>query len=337
MKYDTWEIMQGDVRERLADLPDNSIHCVVTSPPYFGLRDYGVEGQIGLELTPSEFVATMVQVFREVRRVLRPDGTCWLVLGDSYYSGRCQPDRMGLKPKDLILMLARVAIALQDDGWWVRSNIAWCKRSPMPEPVRDRPTTAHEHIFLLSKSERYFYDAEAVRVPSGASPGGDFSRAYAAAQPNHGAMRTDRPAATGSRNLWDYWSDEDDVWLLSAEPQRAGHFATFPTEIPRRAILAGTSAHGCCVECGAPWRRVVIASDGTDRRETTGWEPTCSHNAAVMPCTVLDPFSGSGTTVKVALRLQRRAIGIELNPDYLAMSERIIRNDSPLFNCVEAA
>src|SRR3972149_5665443 len=186
----TVRIIKGDCRDVLKTLPDESVHCVVTSPPYWGLRDYGVEDQIGLEPTPQAFVAELVQTFAEVSRVLRSDGTLWLNLGDSYAaspkgnmngqdksgltSTRTQENSpvginklaVGLKPKDLCMIPARVALALQAEGWWLRSEITWCKRAPMPESVRDRPTSATEKIFLLSKSERYYYDAEAVRETS---------------------------------------------------------------------------------------------------------------------------------------------------------------------------
>ena len=175
-------ILCGDVRDRLAELPDESVHCVVTSPPYWGLRDYGVPGQLGLEPTPDEYVATMVEVFRDVRRVLRRDGTLWLNMGDCYASNRAtgggsptgnirgrepMPKMvpLGLKPKDLVGMPWRVALALQGDGWWLRSDIVWSKPSPMPESVRDRPTRAHEYVFLLARSRRYYYDADSIREP----------------------------------------------------------------------------------------------------------------------------------------------------------------------------
>lgn len=199
-------ILEGDCREVLRTLPDASVQCVVTSPPYYGLRDYGVAGQLGLEATPDAYIATMVEVFREVRRVLRPDGTCWVNMGDSYASGtkgsggtgkstlmmdgreemkriatadrsnaaaKFEPRRFdmgGAKPKDLLMMPARLALALQADGWWLRSDIIWAKPNPMPESVTDRPTNAHEHIFLLTKSARYFYDADAVREEALAAP-----------------------------------------------------------------------------------------------------------------------------------------------------------------------
>lgn len=185
----TVRILVGDVMDRLRGFPDGSVHCVVTSPPYYALRDYGVEGQLGLEATPEEYVAKMVEVFREVRRVLRDDGTCWVNLGDSYVSdggagvqgkhgnraSRSHTQRAlltntairaSLKPKDLLMMPARIALALQADGWWLRQDIIWQKKNPMPESVRDRCTKAHEYLFLLAKSERYYYDAEAIAEPS---------------------------------------------------------------------------------------------------------------------------------------------------------------------------
>jgi DNA modification methylase len=450
-----YDILQGDVLARLADLPDNSVHCVVTSPPYFGLRDYGtgqweggsaecqhkqgggrdntvktapalvaqdgyesafrsgtayinqgeayrdvcgkcgahrIDRQIGLEPTPAEFIETMVSVFREVRRVLRPDGTCWLNMGDSYANaGQTGGDRRGtlheggkpaytpiagLKPKDLLMMPARVALALQAEGWWIRSEITWAKRAPMPESVRDRPTSATEKIYLLTKSERYFYDADAVREPQadparGASgqrvtlkderPQDGVRNRTLNEIDRNGNQRAYNPAG---RNMWNYW-------LLGPEPYAAAHFATFPTEIPRRCISAGTSEHGCCGACGAPWRRVVERThppnevftkrhapvDGyvysgsihngewkghgqklqdwrnANPDRTVGWEPTCRcEGAGVVPCTVLDPFAGAGTTLMVALRLGRRALGIELNPEYIAMSRRRIESDPQAMN-----
>jgi DNA modification methylase len=181
----TVRILIGDVREQLRTLADNSVHCCVTSPPYWNLRDYGVEGQIGLEATPAEFIATMVDVFEEVRRVLRPDATCWINMGDSYATSATSPHQsrahlsggddlnptfrpcvpLGLKAKDLCMMPHRLAIALQDAGWWVRQDICWSKPNPMPESVRDRCTKSHEYIFLLAKSAQYYYDAEAIKEP----------------------------------------------------------------------------------------------------------------------------------------------------------------------------
>lgn len=369
-------ILVGDTIAMMNTMPESSVHCCVTSPPYWGLRDYGVDGQIGLEDTPEAFIGKMVDVFRAVRRVLRDDGTLWLNLGDSYNAGTSakrkkpktsvdvggwndaeidggarinDPTR---KTKDLCMMPWRVALALQADGWWIRSVIVWAKKSPMPESVTDRPTSSWEPIFLMAKSERYFYDAEAVkeeatpagkRGPSNKSAGklgGELAGAY-------NNRRADFRAECGgvqSRN-------QRNVWHLGPEPYSEAHFATFPTEIPRRAIKAGTSEKGCCPACGAPYRRVVERTqvlrdrpnaltkrDGTNGTgnhcantvagvdvRTTGWHPTCGCAAgAPVPCVVLDPFLGSGTTVAVARELGRHGVGCELNPEYAELARRRI-------------
>jgi DNA modification methylase len=357
-------IVQADARN--IPLADGSVQCVVTSPPYWGLRDYGVAGQIGLETTPEAFVATMVQVFREVKRVLRDDGTLWLNLGDSYaHNGACgggspdgprkprETDRAkqeqmkyrvpdGLKPKDLCGMPWRVAFALQADGWYLRSDIIWAKPNPMPESVTDRPTRSHEYLFLLAKSERYFYDADAIREEGSGLNGGGFSRSYAEAQPNHGGMRLERPEVSG-RN-------KRDVWTVNSEPTPEAHFATFPQRLIEPCILAGTSEKGCCAECGAPRVRVTESefvklanrrptrkavqpgadmadinshnAMGYNRVTTTGWQPSCTHDAASIPCVVFDPFLGSGTVGKVCERLGRRWAGLELSGDYISIARK---------------
>jgi DNA modification methylase len=340
-------ILNCDVLEGLAQLADESVHCVVTSPPYWGLRDYGVDGQIGLEATPAAFVARMVEVFREVRRVLRKDGTCWMNLGDSYLNAKGQAGgvdpkqparRHGLRPqdvsiagikrKDLIGVPWRVAFALQADGWRLRQDIIWHKPNPMPESVADRCTKSHEYLFLLTKSERYFYDAEAIKEraeyagpnapASQASPYGQgFTRradelkrigvkgnsktfrggVYTnnAAQNNSAIMERDSvgngPNETLSRN-------KRSVWTIATAPFAEAHFATFPPELPEICIKAGCPVGG----------------------------------------TVLDPFGGAGTTGLVADRLQRNAILIELNPEYAAMAWRRIHGDrGGLLDLMEAA
>ncbi len=383
-------IIIGDVLDGLRSLNAGSVHCCVTSPPYFGLRDYGVEGQIGLEATPDEFVAKMVEVFREVRRVLRDDGTCFLNLGDSYNSaasgqngmsgtldggkpcggngttaGR-RPLHRGLKPKDLCMMPWRVALALQADGWWIRSVICWAKKSPMPESCRDRPTSSWEPIFLLTKSERYFYDAEAVKEKSETTV---CRRTQPTDEYRNGKTPSEvvgRPVQRGGKSLaYAYpngipFRNLRNVWHLGPEPYRECHFATFPTEIPRRAIKAGTSEKGCCPKCGAGWVRQIEAwhenpgnrttngprhkskNDGElgsacydqrlERRvRTLGWSPSCECSGGEpVPCLVLDPFLGSGTTVAVARELGRHGVGIELNPAYAELARvRIGKAEKP--------
>lgn len=294
----------GDVRAALREMPAESVQTVVTSPPYWGLRDYGIAGQLGLEETPAEYVANLVEVFREIWRVLRPDGTAWLNLGDSYagYHGNSnhviptsstngwtngynenlrggqRPQDIGLKPKDLVGIPWRVALALQADGWWLRSDIIWSKPNPMPESVTDRPTRAHEYIFLLTKRERYFYDADAVREPSthpvGAKRG---PKVYT----DGGYFRNGEGASTlGGGNP--VGRNRRTVWAISTKPFPEAHFATFPPEIPRTCILAGSRPGDV----------------------------------------VLDPFHGSGTTMQVALELGRQYVGCDLNPEYVAMSMR---------------
>ncbi len=365
-------ILGGDVFERLAQLPDESVHCVVTSPPYWGLRAYGEdEKMIGLEETFEEHMDVLVRVFREVRRVLRSDGTCWLNHGDSYYSGgrgsigageKQQTNNgsltskrvaipTGLKPKDLMMMPARVALALQSDGWWLRSEIVWSKPNPMPESVTDRPTSAHEKVFLLTKSAKYFYNAEAVRKPvqvletRGFRPG-----VYGGAPPGN-PRKTDKQRGHSRRGFngrWDEMSKAEqeamganlrNVWTISTFGYPEAHFATFPPKLVEPCIKAGTSEEGCCGECGAPWARkthVAYRNPGFARRlekqvTTVSWQPTCEHDVELVPCTVLDPFGGSGTVGLVAQGLGRDAILIELNPDYAEMARRRIHDDAPLF------
>lgn len=375
----------GDVREALATLPPESVHCVVTSPPYFGLRDYGVAGQIGLEPSVEEYVATMVEVFRAVRRVLRKDGTCWLNIGDSYngsggsggdyrtgglkegqpkFPGRHLSD---LKPKDLIGMPWRVAFALQADGWYLRADVVWAKTAPMPESVTDRPTRSHEYVFLLAKSKRYFYDADAIAEPSvSVDPTPDTIRPSGERSPN-GSERKRGPLNWGVTPIGipgEYAGrvrspnvgaglltrNRRDVWLLGPEPFLGAHFATMPQNLIEPPILAGCPEK-VCAECGAPWTRIVVRSERSDRSDAgrshstaaqrrgknpppeKGWQteradlgcrPTCDCGSQAIGGTVLDPFGGSGTVSLVARRLGRSSVYIDLNPDYLDMAlERV--------------
>ncbi|HKX41335.1 MAG TPA: site-specific DNA-methyltransferase [Burkholderiaceae bacterium] len=309
-------ILHGDCRDVMASLPDQSLHCCVTSPPYFGLRDYGHDDQIGLESSPAEYVEQLVAVFREVRRVLRDDGTLWLNLGDSYAAttkgssgngekqrsnaGTLLTDRSwripdGLKPKDLVGIPWRVAFALQADGWWLRQDIIWHKPNPMPESVRDRCTKAHEYLFLLAKSERYYFDADAIAEASvdpdvtakryESAFGGEKARAPVG---NAGIDTRTRPQGmrefAGKRN-------KRSVWSITTQPYSESHFATMPPDLAETCIKAGCPAGGI----------------------------------------VLDPFGGAGTTGLVADRLQRSAIVVELNPAYVAMARDRIQGDAPLF------
>jgi DNA modification methylase len=432
-------ILQGNVIDVLRRLPPESVHCVVTSPPYWGLRDYGIPavlwggdascphdwervpprqrrspedvqnprsiqashrganvklpmtrscplcggwfGQLGLEPDPQLFVDHIAAVFDEVRRVLRPDGTLWLNLGDTYHTdspvrrssaeafspawdpsqtrsrgGNRRPAvHLGsLKPKDLVGIPWRVAFELQRRGWWLRADCIWAKKNPMPEPSRDRPVHAHEYVFLLTRSRRYFYDGEAVREPLQASslrrlkhhlPNPVDNPRYRSKHPDGDFRRFPMLGNTdpGGRNL-------RSVWSLATQPYTGAHFATFPESLPEICIRAGTSQRGACRACGAPWIRHIrvegggighdwhpikslalgrgqgIAApgmaDGTYHRIDLGFRKHCPcPTRDVVPCVVLDPFVGSGTVLAVARRLGRASVGIDLNPEYVALAK----------------
>jgi DNA modification methylase len=359
----------GDCREVLKTLPNESVHCIVTSPPYFGLRDYGIAGQIGLEPTSDEYVAQMVAVFHEVRRVLREDGTAWLNLGDSYV-GQGLPgwrpgneDKnngasnkngcgyvAGLKPKDLIGIPWRVAFALQADGWWLRQDIIWSKRNPMPESATDRCTKAHEYIFLLSKSAKYYYDAGAIAEPS-AYPG-DNRAERADLRKAIEPMCIDNGSRNRTGNPTGETRNKRSVWEISTQPFSEAHFATFPPALIEPCILAGCPDK-CCVKCGAPHRKIIECDEPMGRKDNGGESdgfvdfglvragtrnkiiigsiPSCQCNAGTVPGTCLDPFGGAGTTGLVADRLGRDAILIELNEAYADMARNRIEQDAPLF------
>ena len=351
-------------------------HRDATPPRVCSCGARRVDRQIGLEATPDEYLATMVAVFREVRRVLRPDGTLWLNMGDSYSTGgagknfrnspnanrdgtadtkapRCVLNGAdGLAPKQLLMMPARLALALQADGWWVRSDIIWAKPNPMPESCRDRPTSAYEHVFLLTKRATYFYDAEAVRETN-SNPALSECITDWRERPGNGEW----PSGTGGR-MGSVQSGRNcrNVWSIATHAYPAAHFATYPPELAERCIRAGTSERGCCAACGAPWRRETDKRFTTTRGQkegggagldatsrwagwgngvtdvtTTGWAASCACAADVVPATVLDVFAGAGTTLLVADRLQRNAIGIELNAAYTTMAMDRCRADAPLF------
>lgn len=318
-------ILEGDCRDRLRELPDGSVNTCVTSPPYFGLRDYGHEGQMGLEPTPDEFVSGMVEVFREVRRVLRDDGTLWLNIGDSYagswgnYGGqnrgkgdgqreinsgslidnpayhgteRLRPPTSnkieGVKPKDLIGIPWMLAFALRADGWYLRQDIIWSKPNPMPESVRDRCTKAHEYLFLLSKGPRYYFDAEAIAESSV-----KFANEGPRGRTKQDGEGYDDAKARGFGNQCQVTETRNkrSVWEVTTQPFKGAHFATFPPALIEPCIKAG------CPEGG----------------------------------TVLDPFFGAGTTGLVADRLGRDCIGIELNPEYAEIARNRLIGDAGMF------
>ncbi|NWB20135.1 MULTISPECIES: site-specific DNA-methyltransferase [unclassified Pseudomonas] len=335
-------VLIGDCIESMRTLPGKSVQMCVTSPPYYGLRDYGVDGQIGLEETPAEFIARLVEVFREVRRVLRDDGTAWVNMGDSYASGgrggggsfmaeradgawqgkgqatgwRSAP--AGFKHKDLMGMPWRLAFALQDDGWYLRQDIIWHKPNPMPESVRDRCTKAHEYIFLLSKSPKYFYDQSAILEPCSPNTHNRLSQDVLAQigsdRANGGAKTNGNMKAVARKPNgvgWGHGTDNKErcrgrikdnesmdsalaempsernkrtVWTVPTHSFKGAHFATFPPDLIRPCILAGAPRGGV----------------------------------------VLDPFGGAGTTAVVAMQEGRKSILCELNPEYAAMAERRI-------------
>jgi len=364
----TWQIYQGNALEKLKQLESESVHCCVTSPPYWALRDYGVEDQIGQEETPEEYVDKLVHVFREVKRVLRDDGTLWLNIGDTYCGtgnkgGYRDPKYKegrtgqvvalnnkidGLKPKDLVGIPWMLAFALRADGWWLRSDIIWAKGNPMPESVTDRPTKAHEYIFLLSKSERYFYDAEAIKENS-VDPQGSAARYKYTFSGRDGLIMPDgKPQQIATKGIREFSSKRNKrtVWNITTKPFSEAHFATFPPEIPETCIKAGTSEKGCCPKCGSPWIRVIEKTGHINKREpahvpnncptktdNTGWAPTTRATDKWQPicscgieettsCTVLDPFAGAGTTLWVAEQLGINSIGIEINPEYCEIIRR---------------
>lgn len=425
------QVLAGDALTVLASLPEGHAQTCITSPPYWGLRDYGVAprawggdpacrhrwgaaergrrsdllpceetrsrarlgrdgrqggagmkggrfcqrcgawlGCLGLEPDPDLYVSHLVAVLREVRRVLREDGTLWLVLGDSFAANRSfqvrdrkrgepggpLPARVPatLKPKDLVGIPWRVAFALQADGWWLRSDIVWAKPNAMPESVADRPTRAHEFVFLLTPSRRYFYDAEAVREPDQRRRSGN------------GYKRPERlsygggEAARGQEFEWVGGAGRNrrSVWTVATQCFKGAHFATFPEALVEPCLLAGTSPAACRV-CGAPWRRLVdsrrlldceheLSGSWTDaerldsgralqatgfghwrvevQRRTAGWEATCEHDAPGGRCTVLDPFAGVATAGIVAARHDRDFLGVELSAAYARMARRRLRD-----------
>ena len=424
------DIKIGDCREKLKELPNNFFHTVITSPPYWGLRDYGTgkwiggdpncshiagksrndadrefgtketltvqyrdvckdcgavreDNQIGMESSPEEYVRKIVRTFQEVKRVLRDDGTLWLNLGDSYSSGGrtsttnqtvrgdkdygvTRPPVSGsIKPKDLVGIPWRVALALQEDGWYLRQDIIWHKPNPMPESVKDRCTKAHEYIFLLSKSEQYYYDSEAIKEDCSEDNVKDFLNRKITNNKGknvEGSYDEVRPDLTRDRKDYmptDLKRNKRSVWTVPVKPYNEAHFAVFPTELIEPAILAGCPPK-ICSECGTPYERemvtvevperetrdnmvgVIPKRDKTSRmnskdmkslvQEDRGFTKNCSCSGSQTSAgRVLDPFGGSGTTALVADRHGRDATIIELNQKYVDIAENRLGSDAPLF------
>ena len=380
------KILVGDCRQTLKQIPDKSVHCVITSPPYWGLRAYkGDTGMIGLEPTWQNHLDNLLEVFNGVWRVMRDDGTLWLNYGDAYAgSGKAHKShhknpglsksnhRMGddtttiqadlLPAKNLMQLPARLSIAMQEHGWILRSEIVWAKKNCMPESVKDRPTMAHEKIFLFVKRAKYFYDHVAVRQSAKES-------SIQRAKNRHNEPPEDMEGK-GVR-LVQRWANKDmkhdtttasmrNVWHLPTQSLREAHFATFPTKLVEPCIKAGTSEHGVCAANGSPYKRIVKIHDPENRlgkgkggwgnpqdkavrdqkpsKEGApqylhgGWEPTCECEGEIKPAIVLDPFGGAGTVSVVSERLGRDSIICEISPEYAEIARKRIEGENlPMF------
>jgi len=356
-KLKNTKFLVGDAKEKLKELPDESVQTVITSPPYWSLRDYKAKGQIGREETPQEYVRNLADIFDEVWRVLHPTGTVWLNIGDSYIgsstvsSGKTssidsekyhdetnnRPNKKAtgsLKKKDLVGVPWRVAFELQDRGWWLRQDIIWSKTTPMPESVTDRCTNIHEYIFLLSKSKKYYYDYHSIKEPL--------------SQQTKDGNDVDVGFKSVGRNKWS-------VWDVKTASFGDAHFAAYPVELIEPCVAAGTSERGGCSNCGSPYERVIekgdpVYQDAGNRkvadapgaelsdksyfrhgkiygRDMKGWKSTCNCNAGEpVSQTVLDPFMGRGTTGAASLKNGRKFIGIDINEEYIEMAEDWIKN-----------
>lgn len=315
------QVVVGDAREVLKRLPADSIDCIVTSPPYFRLRDYQRDGQIGLEAHVDEYVHKLLRISRQLARVLRPSGALWLNLGDTY----SRSAREGAESKSLMLAGERVALALVGDGWILRNKIVWAKTNPMPTSVRDRLGCTHEVVYFFVRSRRYFFDLDAIRTPHRSTAGKPAKTTPSWSVPeqwrgpstgrNEGLNRLKACGRVGHP----LGKNPGDVWHLSTAGYRGAHHAVFPQSLVERPLLA-TCPEKVCSRCGKSWQRSVVRELGHVAMAGT-LRPDCDCKAAPQPGVVLDPFMGSGTVASVAAGLGRSWIGIELNPDFARLTK----------------
>ena len=403
----SWEIRQGHALDVLRTMPDDSVHCIVTSPPFWSQRTYGHYnlqtlwgdsyahfprgrkhpehhefrlrwraadgagvscpkrccwiGALGLEPTVAMYVTHLSQIFNEANRVLHPSGTLWVNMGDTYYSNPSNQQGGGLdgivragakalgrlnrtsaheyKVKDLVGLPWEVAFALRRSGWWLRRDIIWWKLNAMPEAPKDRPTTDHDYMFMLSKRARYYWDQEAVREPQSEGTHQRFSKAkrqaprQKVAHPKSSYIRANESFVNATQEaILPRGRNKRSVWAIPLQQYHGTHTATYPEKLVEPCIMSGTSEAGVCPKCLWPWNRIVNDNEGEEDR----WLPMCMCNQNPIPATVLDIFAGSGTTGVVAARLGRSFIGIELNPEYVKEARARILGDAPLFNMVGA-
>ena len=324
-----FKLLLGNSKDVLKNIPDNIFHCSVTSPPYWGQRDYKVEGQLGQESTPEEYVKNLVDIMLEVRRVLREDGTLWLNIGDGFCHKEIKKSH--IKQGDLIGVPWMVAFSMRKSGWYLRSDIIWKKTNPMPESVNNRPSKSHEHLFLFSKSNKYFYDSEAIAEPQKEI---SIRRAFSK---NNVEKRKDfndnNYAISGDSQNKTYDTmrkkiengilpkcNKKDVWEIATACNKSNHFAIYPERLIDPCILAGSSKKGCCPKCKEQWKRI-----GKENEWKSGCD--CKINET-KPCVILDPFNGSGTTGIVCKSLGRNYVGIDISKNYINESRiNIINND----------
>jgi DNA modification methylase len=313
-----YKLICDEASSGLSSLKEKSVHCCITSPPYFNLRDYNFSGQIGLEENPEEYIEKLIKVFQQVKRVLRDDGTLWVNIGDTYASKEYKSIRKG----NLIGIPWMLAFAMRNDGWYLRSDIIWHKENPLPSGSCGKPIASHEYFFLFAQNKDYFYDAEATKENAvEKNPDGTFKQRF-----------------------------KRDVWTVPVASFKGSHLAVFPTRLIEPCVLAGTSEKGCCSLCGSPYIRKIekqryATRPGINNKKdltgfahrdsgrhltvskTIGWEASClCVNNSVEPCTVLDPFSGASTTGVVALTVGRNFIGIDGNKEYVNISEERLKN-----------